>query len=59
MSHRKYLLGATSALVLSLGAACGYGQTAVDGAVGGTVMDASGAVVSNCDCSGEVEQYGD
>ena len=47
MSYRNDLLGATSALVISLAASFAYGQTAVDGAVGGTVMDASGAVLSD------------
>jgi hypothetical protein len=47
MSYRITPLGATSALVLCLAASPTNAQTAVDGAIGGTVMDSTGAIVSH------------
>ena len=48
MSVLNTLAGATSALLLALAAVPGaHAQTAVDGAIGGTITDTSGAVVSS------------
>ncbi len=48
MFHRSTRMRAASALVLSLAVtSAARSQTAVDGAIGGTVTDASGAVINN------------
>ncbi len=46
MIPRFTLARATSALTLALALPAGFAQTAVDGAIGGTVTDSTGAIVS-------------